>query len=92
MKSIRASLLSDESGLLTLEWIFLLAICVIGIVTGIGAMRDAVSISFFSGAEAVGAVDPAYEIHDYQGRNNRYTVQGSSYRGGTVSTEVDYNK
>lgn len=87
MKCTRKSLLRDESGLLTQEWIFLLVICVIGIVSGIGALRDAVSVSFFSGASAIGAADPGYTIPDYEGKG--YTAKGSFYQGGTVSNEVD---
>ncbi|MCR5163681.1 MAG: hypothetical protein K6C40_06660 [Thermoguttaceae bacterium] len=87
MKCTRKALFQDENGLLTQEWIFLLVICVIGIVTGIGALRDAVSVSFFSSASAVGAVDPGYTISDYDGRG--YTAKGSIYKGGIVSNEVD---
>ena len=86
MKRARISLLRDESGLLTQEWIFLLVICVIGVVAGLGALRDAVNVSFFSSASAIGAADPGYSIPDYNG--NGYTAKGSSYRGGTVSNNV----
>ena len=88
MKCTRKSLFSDEGGLLTQEWIFLLVICVIGIVTGLGALRDAVSVGFFSGAQAIGSVDPGYTIYEYKGKNDRYTAEGSSYSGGTVSTSA----
>lgn len=86
MKCTRKSLFRDESGLLTQEWIFLLVICVIGIVTGLGALRDAVSVSFFSSASAIGAVDPGYVISDYEGIG--YTAKGSSYSDGEVSNAV----
>ena len=85
MKFPRTSFFRDENGLLTQEWIFLLVICVIGIVSGIGALRDAVNSSFLSGSQAIGAVDPGYEIPAYQGKG--YTAGGSSYEGGTVSAE-----
>jgi hypothetical protein len=85
MRYARTSLFSDESGLLTQEWIFLLVICVIGIITGIGVMRDAVSVSFLTGSEAIGVADPGYNIPDYQGKG--YTAKGSSYTGGTVSAQ-----
>lgn len=87
MKCTRKSLFRDERGLLTQEWIFLLVICVIGVVAGLGALRDAVSVSFFSGASAIGAADPGYSIPDYNGKG--YKAQGSTYKGGTISNEVD---
>lgn len=83
MKRARISLFREEGGLLTQEWIFLLVICVIGIVTGIGALRDAMSSSFLSGSQAIGAADPGYTIPTYQG--NGYKAEGSSYTGGKVS-------
>jgi Flp pilus assembly pilin Flp len=86
MKSARRSFLGDESGILTQEWVFLLVICVIGVVAGVGALRDAVSVSFFSGASAIGAVDPGYSIPNYNG--NGYIAEGSSYSDGTVSHDV----
>ncbi len=85
MKCARTSILRDENGLLTQEWIFLLVVCVIGIITGIGAMRDAVTSSFLSGSQAVGSADPGYVIPSYQGKG--YTAEGSSYTGGTVFAE-----
>lgn len=88
MKIAWTSLFRDENGLLTQEWIFLLVICVIGIVSGIGALRDAVSVSFLSGSQAIGAADPGYKIPTYTGKG--YTAEGSSYTGGTVSAEGDY--
>ncbi|MBQ6107753.1 MAG: hypothetical protein IJK97_06045 [Thermoguttaceae bacterium] len=86
MKCARKSLFRDESGLLTQEWLFLLVICVIGAVAGLGALRDAVSVGFFSGASAIGAVDPGYSIPNYVG--NGYIAEGSSYSDGTVSHDV----
>ncbi len=85
MKCAWTSFLRDENGLLTQEWIFLLVVCVIGIVSGIGALRDAMSSSFLSGSAAIGAADPGYEIPAYQGKG--YTAEGSRYIGGAVSAE-----
>lgn len=86
MKRVRTSFLRDENGLLTQEWIFLLVICVIGIVSGISALRDAMNVGFLSGSQAIGAADAGFEIPAYQGKNG-YTAEGSRYTGGTVSAE-----
>ena len=90
MKFARTSFLRDENGLLTQEWIFLLVVCVIGIVSGIGALRDAMSSSFLSGSKAIGAADPGYQIPAYTGKG--YTAEGSNYTGGTVSANGDFYK
>jgi len=83
MKHIKDFLFRDERGLLTQEWIFLLTICVIGIVGGMSVMRDAVNLRFVSGANAIGAANPAYTISDYSGKG--YTANGSTYSGGTTT-------
>ena len=54
--------LRDETGSLTLEWIFLLSLLVIGIAGGIAAIRNAVILE--AGSDAAAAV----------GLNDSYTV------------------
>ncbi len=76
----------DESGVLTLEWILLLIVLCIGVVSGLATLRDAAIYRFFNMADAVGAVNPSYTINKYEsyvtsGTSALYTVPASSFGG-----------
>lgn len=55
-------ILHDEQGVLTFEWILLLAILVIGIVGGLAAVRDALNVQLGSSAAAILSLNQSYGI------------------------------
>ncbi|MDO4425735.1 MAG: hypothetical protein Q4D17_08245 [Planctomycetia bacterium] len=61
-------------GVLTLEWLLLFVLLTIGIVGGIAAMRDSISLKFISASEALGALDTSYEVPDYESENKEISV------------------
>lgn len=62
MKSLFNRIVKDEQGVLTFEWILLLALLVIGIVGGVATVRDALIIQLGSEASAILALDTSYVI------------------------------
>lgn len=49
-------------GMLTFEWILLFAVLTIGIVGGVAAMRDTVSLKYMQIGGAVGSLNTSYSI------------------------------
>jgi len=80
-------LFSDESGVLTFEWVLLVTVLVIGIVGAMSAVRDAINTELGDVAEAMVALDQSYYIcwpwevatPDYvaDGGSNSYFVDGA---------------
>jgi Flp pilus assembly pilin Flp len=63
MRSILTKLWNDDEGaIIATEFIFLASILVIGIVTGMVAVRDAVSNELVDVANAVGSVNQSYSF------------------------------
>lgn len=82
----------EESGLLTLEWTFLLGILVVGIVGGIAVIRDAITVQYANTAGALGAVDFSYKIEPFTcGDADSPTIQvnGSSFTDDVAHTEIE---
>ena len=48
--------------MLTFEWILLFAVLTIGIVGGIAAMRDTISLKYMQIGGAVGSLDTSYTV------------------------------
>ena len=67
-------------GVLTLEWLLLFVLLTIGIVGGIAAMRDSISLKFISASEALGALDTSYEVPAYESKNKEISVPGQSHK------------
>lgn len=56
------SILADEDGVLTFEWILLITVLVIGIVGGLSAVRDAIVSELGDIVEAAVSLDQSYVI------------------------------
>jgi len=52
----------EDEGILTFEWILLLTIVVIGVIGGMGAIRDAINSECLNVASAIASVDPSYYL------------------------------
>ncbi len=83
----------EESGLLTLEWTFLLGILVVGIVGGIVVIRDAITVQYANTSGALGAVNFSYKIEPFTcgGEPDSPTIQvnGSSFTDDVAHTEIE---
>jgi Flp pilus assembly pilin Flp len=53
----------NRRGLLTFEWVLLFAVLTIGIVGGIAAMRDTVSLKYMQIGGAVGSLNTSYAVN-----------------------------
>ena len=62
MKKVLARVWKEEDGVLSFEWILLLTLLVIGIVSGVAAARDAIIDEFGDVAQAMLSVDQSYTI------------------------------
>lgn len=56
-------------GILTFEWMLLFVLLTIGIIGGIAAMRDSISLKFISTSQALGALDTSYDVPAYESKN-----------------------
>ncbi|MDO4628142.1 MAG: hypothetical protein Q4C70_03080, partial [Planctomycetia bacterium] len=69
LRTFRGRHFREESGILTMEWTFLIGILVVGVVGGIAVIRDALTIQYANTASALGAVNFTYEIPDFDCAN-----------------------
>ena len=92
MKLLFNRILKDDQGVLTFEWILLLALLVIGIVGGLATVRDALIVQLGSEASAILAVNASYVVKT---PIRLYTTVGDSdindYLSGTaVGSKYEY--
>ena len=78
-------------GILTFEWILVLALTVIGVVGGIAVIRDALIVEMSTYSNAIGALDFGYTVAEYDSMVSdeggvAYTVPGSLNPGNTEQT------
>jgi len=87
MSKCLARLWKEEDGVLAFEWVLLVTLLVIGIVSGVAAARDGIVDELGDVAEAMLAVDQSYSI-DYtlDVRVHELTTQPS---GGSDSQFID---
>jgi Flp pilus assembly pilin Flp len=72
MKKTLSNMWSEDDGVLSFEWVLLVTLLVIGIVTGVTAARDAIIDELGDVSQAMLAVDQSYtvdfpllvEVHD----------------------------
>ena len=62
MKEFCLHIWRDEQGVLTFEWVLLLTLLVIGIIGGLVAVRDAMSVELIDVAGAAAAVNLSYSV------------------------------
>jgi len=64
MKSVLARVWKEEDGVLSFEWVLLVTLLTIGIVSGVAAARDAIIDELGDVAEAMLALDQSYTIDE----------------------------
>lgn len=85
MKKVLLSIWNEEEGFLTFEWILLVTLLTIGIVSGITAVRDAIIDELKDVAQAMLALDQSYTI-DFPLGVSVHTLNSS---GGSDSSFLD---
>lgn len=95
------SILHDDSGVLTFEWILIITVLVIGVIAGLASVRDAISAELADIAQAMGSVDQSYtysgvktEISQGVGAQTQTFfdaawVEGSMFNDGIVNVEIE---
>ena len=77
MKKMFVRLWNEDDGVLSFEWILLVTLLTIGIVSGISAARDAIIDEFGDVAQAMLALDQSYTI-DFPLNIDVHTVDATS--------------
>lgn len=77
MKKNIAKIWNEEDGVLAFEWVLLVTLLTIGIVSGLSAARDGIIDELGDVAEAMLALDQSYTI-DYPLNNDVHTVDATS--------------
>lgn len=62
MKKVLARMWKEQDGVLSFEWVLLVTLLTIGIVSGLSAARDAIIDELGDVAQAMGALDQSYTI------------------------------
>ncbi len=77
MKMVLSRMWKEEDGVLSFEWVLLVTLLTIGIVSGISAARDAIIDELGDVAQAMLALDQSYTI-DFPLNVDVHTVDGTS--------------
>ena len=77
MKSLAMQMWREDEGVLTFEWILLLTVLTIGIVSGLSTVRDAMISELTDVAQAMVALDQSYFI-DFPIRSSVCQPDGTS--------------
>ena len=85
MKSLMQRIWIEDGGVLTFEWILLVTVLVIGIIGGLGAVRDAIIDELGDVAQAMLALDQSYTVF----APLKLTVHGINCHGGSNSKFID---
>ena len=72
-------------GILTFEWVLFFAVLTIGIIGGIAAMRDTVSLKFMQVGGAVGSLNTSYKVLEPTELNHDMVVPAMEYTSSTVT-------
>lgn len=77
MKKIVLQMWKEEAGVLSFEWVLLVTLLTIGVVSGLSAARDGVIDELGDVAEAMLALDQSYTI-DYPLNNDVHTIDATT--------------
>jgi Flp pilus assembly pilin Flp len=89
MKKMFARLWQEEDGVLSFEWILLVTLLTIGIVSGISAARDAIIDEFGDVAQAMLSLDQSYTI-DFPLNVDVHTVDTTSASDSSFTDALIY--
>ena len=89
MKKMFARMVQEEDGVLSFEWILLVTLLTIGIVSGISAARDAIIDEFGDVAQAMLSLDQSYTI-DFPLNVDVHTVDTTSASDSSFTDALIY--
>ncbi|MFN0018833.1 MAG: Flp family type IVb pilin [Pirellulaceae bacterium] len=89
MKKMFVRLWNEDDGVLSFEWILLLTLLVIGIVSGVSAARDAIIDEFGDVAQAMLSLDQSYTI-DFPLNVDVHTVDATSASDSSFTDALIY--
>ena len=89
MKMVLSRMWKEEDGVLSFEWVLLVTLLTIGIVSGISAARDAIIDELGDVAQAMLALDQSYTI-DFPLNVDVHTVDGTSASDSSFTDALQY--
>lgn len=89
MKKMFARMVKEEDGVLSFEWILLVTLLTIGIVSGISAARDAIIDEFGDVAQAMLSLDQSYTI-DFPLNVDVHTIDTTSASDSSFTDALIY--
>ena len=89
MKMVLSRMWKEEDGVLSFEWVLLVTLLTIGIVSGISAARDAIIDELGDVAQAMLALDQSYTI-DFPLNVDVHTVDGTSASDSSFTDALIY--
>lgn len=89
MKKLFARMWREDDGVLSFEWILLVTLLTIGIVSGISAARDAIIDEFGDVAQAMLSLDQSYTI-DFPLNVDVHTVDSTSASDSSFTDALIY--
>jgi Flp pilus assembly pilin Flp len=89
MKKMFARMMKEDDGVLSFEWILLVTLLTIGIVSGISAARDAIIDEFGDVAQAMLSLDQSYTI-DFPLNVDVHTVDTTSASDSSFTDALIY--
>ena len=89
MKKMFARMMKEDDGVLSFEWILLVTLLTIGIVSGISAARDAIIDEFGDVAQAMLSLDQSYTI-DFPLNVDVHTIDTTSASDSSFTDALIY--
>jgi len=89
MKNVLARLWKEEDGVLSFEWVLLVTLLTIGIVSGLAGARDAIIDELGDVAQAMLALDQSYTI-DFPLNVDVHTIDSSSASDSSFTDALIY--
>ena len=89
MKMVLSRMWKEEDGVLSFEWVLLVTLLTIGIVSGISAARDAIIDELGDVAQAMLALDQSYTI-DFPLNVDVHTVDATSASDSSFTDALTY--
>jgi Flp pilus assembly pilin Flp len=89
MKNVLARMWKEEDGVLSFEWVLLVTLLTIGIVSGLAGARDAIIDELGDVAQAMLALDQSYTI-DFPLNVDVHTIDSSSASDSSFTDALFY--
>ena len=89
MKQVLSRMWKEEDGVLSFEWVLLVTLLTIGIVSGISAARDAIIDELGDVAQAMQSLDQSYTI-DFPLNEDVHTIDATSASDSAFTDAITY--